>query len=156
MRDPLLSLARVTLKSIWTVSDALRRPLTRPAPAAPLSLPPLNPATGEPIGPEALAPLFPMALIMQEVSTERYIEIPDEVRDIYTLWRPTPLYRAHRWEQALDTLMQRSMRRAQAVRERLLAAGIDAARVDAQGVGPLAPVCRQAPCEARIEVVLRQ
>ena len=40
---------------------------------------------------------------MQEVSTERYIEIPDEVRDIYTLWRPTPLYRAHRWEQALDT-----------------------------------------------------
>ncbi|MCB1664328.1 MAG: DUF4892 domain-containing protein [Pseudomonadales bacterium] len=59
-------------------------------------------------------------------------------------------------EQALDTLMQRSLRRAQAVRERLLAAGIDAARVDAQGVGPLAPVCRQAPCEARIEVVLRQ
>ena len=44
-----------------------------------------------------------MALIAQEVSTERYIEIPDEVRDIYTLWRPTPLYRAHRWEKALDT-----------------------------------------------------
>jgi len=65
--------------------------------------PPLNPATGEPIGPEALAPLFPMALIEQEVSTERYIPIPEEVREIYKLWRPSPLYRAHRLEKALDT-----------------------------------------------------
>ena len=66
-------------------------------------LPPLNPATQEPIGPEALAPLFPMALIEQEVSTERWIEIPDEVREIYTKWRPTPMYRAYGLEKALDT-----------------------------------------------------
>jgi tryptophan synthase beta chain len=73
-------------------------------PAAGVELPPpLNPGTGEPLGPEALAPLFPMALILQEVSTERYIEIPDEVQEVYKLWRPTPLYRARRWEQALDT-----------------------------------------------------
>ncbi len=66
-------------------------------------LPPLNPATNEPIGPEALAPLFPMALIEQEVSAERWIQIPDAVRDIYTQWRPTPMYRAHGLEKALDT-----------------------------------------------------
>jgi tryptophan synthase beta chain len=65
--------------------------------------PPLSPATGQPIGPEALAPLFPMALIEQEVSTERYIPIPDEVREVYKLWRPAPLFRAHRLERALDT-----------------------------------------------------
>lgn len=64
--------------------------------------PPLHPGTGQPIGPDDLAPLFPMALIAQEVSQERYIEIPDPVRDIYRLWRPTPLYRAARLEQALD------------------------------------------------------
>lgn len=66
-------------------------------------LPPLHPGTLEPIGPEALAPLFPMALIEQEVSTEKYIPIPDEVRKIYSLWRPTPLYRAYGLEKALDT-----------------------------------------------------
>lgn len=66
-------------------------------------LPPLNPGTLEPIGPEALAPLFPMALIEQEVSTEKWIPIPDEVRNIYSLWRPTPLYRAYGLEKALDT-----------------------------------------------------
>ncbi|HMO60397.1 MAG TPA: TrpB-like pyridoxal phosphate-dependent enzyme, partial [Roseiflexaceae bacterium] len=65
--------------------------------------PPLHPATGQPIGPADLAPLFPMALIMQEVSTERSIEIPEEVQAIYRQWRPTPLYRARRLEQALDT-----------------------------------------------------
>ncbi|NJM08337.1 TrpB-like pyridoxal phosphate-dependent enzyme [Candidatus Gracilibacteria bacterium] len=63
----------------------------------------LHPGTHQPIGPGDLAPLFPMALIMQEVSTERTIEIPDEVRDVYRQWRPTPLYRARRLEQALDT-----------------------------------------------------
>jgi len=65
--------------------------------------PPLHPGTKQPIGPEALAPLFPMALIEQEVSTERYIEIPEPVQEVYRLWRPTPLFRAHRWERALDT-----------------------------------------------------
>src|ERR671912_731979 len=65
--------------------------------------PPLHPGTHQPIGPDDLAPLFPMALIGQEVSTEREIEIPDPVRDAYRLYRPSPLYRAHRLERALDT-----------------------------------------------------
>src|SRR6188474_1878141 len=65
--------------------------------------PVLHPGTGQPIGPADLAPLFPMELIKQEVSQERWIEIPDEVRDILRLWRPTPLYRARRLEKALDT-----------------------------------------------------
>jgi tryptophan synthase beta chain len=65
--------------------------------------PPLHPGTREPIGPEDLAPLFPMALIEQEVSTERYIDIPGEVLDVYRLWRPSPLFRAHRLERALGT-----------------------------------------------------
>ncbi len=65
--------------------------------------PPLHPGTHEPIGPDDLAPLFPMALIMQEVSTDSYIDIPGEVLDIYRLWRPSPLYRARRLEKALDT-----------------------------------------------------
>ncbi len=65
--------------------------------------PPLNPGTREPIGPEALAPIFPMGLIAQEVSTERWIEIPDEVRDIYRLYRPSPIFRARAFEEFLDT-----------------------------------------------------
>jgi tryptophan synthase beta chain len=65
--------------------------------------PPLHPATGQPIGPDDLAPLFPIALIMQEVSAERQIEIPGEVRRIYQQWRPSPLFRARRLEAALDT-----------------------------------------------------
>ena len=65
--------------------------------------PPLHPGTLEPIGPDDLAPLFPMDLILQEVSAERFVEIPEEVRDVYRLWRPTPLYRAHRLEAALGT-----------------------------------------------------
>ena len=70
----------------------------------PVPLPPvLHPATLKPVGPDDLAPLFPMALILQEVSTERYIPIPDAVREVYRLWRPTPLVRARRLEQALDT-----------------------------------------------------
>ncbi len=63
----------------------------------------LHPATLELMGPDDLAPVFPMALIAQEASRERYIEIPDEVRDILKMWRPAPLYRARRWEKALDT-----------------------------------------------------
>ncbi|MCH5599878.1 hypothetical protein [Niabella ginsengisoli] len=66
-------------------------------------LPPLHPGTKEPIGPEALAPLFPQELIKQEVSTEKWITIPDEVRNIYSLWRPTPVYRAYELEKVLDT-----------------------------------------------------
>jgi tryptophan synthase beta chain len=66
-------------------------------------LPPLHPGTKEPIGPADLAPLFPESLIMQEVSTERWIDIPGPVLDVYRLWRPTPLYRARRLEQALQT-----------------------------------------------------
>ena len=70
----------------------------------PEPMPPiLHPGTGKPVGPDDLAPLFPMELIKQEVSTERWIEIPEEVRDIYRLWRPTTLFRAHRLEKALDT-----------------------------------------------------
>ncbi len=70
----------------------------------PFPLPPvMHPGTGKPIGPQDLLPIFPMALIQQEVSRERWIEIPEPVRDIYRLWRPTPLYRAHRLEQALRT-----------------------------------------------------
>ena len=65
--------------------------------------PPLNPATHEPIDPNDLAPIFPQALIKQEMSSERYIKIPEEVRDVYRLWRPSPLYRAHRLEKLLDT-----------------------------------------------------
>jgi tryptophan synthase beta chain len=65
--------------------------------------PPLHPGTKEPVGPEDLAPLFPMALILQEVSTESYIDIPEPVLDIYRLWRPSPLYRAVRLEKALGT-----------------------------------------------------
>jgi tryptophan synthase beta chain len=66
-------------------------------------LPPLHPGTREPVPPEALAPLFPEALIAQEMSTEEWIDIPGPVIDVYRLWRPTPLYRATRLERALDT-----------------------------------------------------
>lgn len=66
-------------------------------------LPPLHPGTRQPITPDMLEPLFAKELIKQEVSLERYIEIPDEVRKVYSLWRPTPLYRAYNLEKALDT-----------------------------------------------------
>jgi tryptophan synthase beta chain len=66
-------------------------------------LPPLNPATKEPAGPDDLTPIFPMGLIQQEVSPEPEVEIPEEVREVYKLWRPTPLHRARRLERALDT-----------------------------------------------------
>ena len=65
--------------------------------------PPLHPGTKEPVTPDLLAPLFPEPLIMQEVSTERWIDIPGPVLDIYRLWRTTPMFRATRLEQALDT-----------------------------------------------------
>ena len=73
-------------------------------PDLPEPLPPvLHPATGKPVTPDDLAPIFPMALIMQEFSPERYIEIPEEVQHIYHTWRPTVLHRAYRLEKALDT-----------------------------------------------------
>jgi len=65
--------------------------------------PPLNPATREPIGPEALSAIFPMALIEQEMSTENWIKIPEDVLDVLSIWRPTPLIRATRWEALLET-----------------------------------------------------
>jgi len=67
------------------------------------TLPPLHPGTKQPIGPADLAPLFPMELIKQEVSKERWIEIPEAVREAYKIWRPTPLYRAYNFEKLLDT-----------------------------------------------------
>ncbi len=69
---------------------------------SPLS-PPLNPGTGQPIGPEALAPIFPMSLIGQEVSLERWIDIPEEILDALSIWRPTPLVRAVDLEKAIGT-----------------------------------------------------
>lgn len=66
-------------------------------------LPPLHPATKQPIGPDALAAVFPMEIIKQEVSQERFIDIPDEVLDLYRIFRPSPLYRAHSLEKALGT-----------------------------------------------------
>lgn len=80
-------------KAWYNIQSDLPEP---PAPAR-------HPGTHDPLGPDDLAPLFPMALIMQEVSAERQIEIPDEVRNIYRQWRPTPLYRARGLEKALDT-----------------------------------------------------
>ena len=65
--------------------------------------PPLHPGTGQPVGPDDLAPIFPMPLIEQEVSPERFIDIPEEVLEKYLLWRPTPLYRAYNLEKYLDT-----------------------------------------------------
>jgi tryptophan synthase beta chain len=70
-----------------------------PAPLAP----PIHPGTGKPLGPDDLAPIFPMELIKQEMSMEPYIEIPDEVMRVYKLWRPSPLFRAHRLEKHLGT-----------------------------------------------------
>ena len=70
-----------------------------PSPPPPV----LHPGRLDPVGPDDLAPLFPMALIMQEVSGESFVDIPEPVRDVYRLWRPTPLIRAHRFERALGT-----------------------------------------------------
>jgi tryptophan synthase beta chain len=68
-----------------------------------LPKPPLHPATKQPVGPDDLTPIFPMALIEQEMTQERWIDIPEEVLDIYSLWRPAPLFRAHRLEKLLGT-----------------------------------------------------
>ncbi|MEX1300443.1 MAG: pyridoxal-phosphate dependent enzyme, partial [Desulfotignum sp.] len=65
--------------------------------------PPLHPGTGQPCGPEDLAPIFPMNLIEQEVSTQQWIDIPEEILDKYAIWRPSPLFRARNLEKALGT-----------------------------------------------------
>ena len=65
--------------------------------------PALHPGTGQPAGPDDFAPLFPMDIILQEVSSERFVDIPGEVLDVYRLWRPSPLHRARRLEAALGT-----------------------------------------------------
>ncbi|KAB2867686.1 MAG: TrpB-like pyridoxal phosphate-dependent enzyme [Bauldia sp.] len=80
-------------KTWYNLAADLPRPLA----------PPLHPGTKQPIGPNDLAPLFPMALIAQEVSAEREIEIPEPVREVYRQWRPSPLFRARRLEKALKT-----------------------------------------------------
>ena len=89
----------------WTMpSDRLPEAWYNVVPDLPEPLqPPLHPGTREPATPDLLSPLFPMALIGQEVSLESYIDIPGEVLDILRLWRPTPLVRARRLEQALET-----------------------------------------------------
>jgi tryptophan synthase beta chain len=84
-------------KDIPTKWYNIQADFNTPAPAV------LHPGTKQPIGPADLAPLFPMELIKQEVSRERWIEIPDEIRNVYRLWRPSPLYRARRLEKALGT-----------------------------------------------------
>jgi len=88
------ALAEQELPKFWY---NLQADLPKPVPAV------LHPATKQPVSPDDLAPLFPMALIEQEVSTEREIEIPKQVREIYRQWRPTPLFRARRLEEMLDT-----------------------------------------------------
>ena len=65
--------------------------------------PVLHPGTLQPVGPDDLAPLFPMDLILQEVTPDSYVDIPGPVLDVYRLWRPSPLYRAHRLEKVLET-----------------------------------------------------
>ncbi|MEL6694920.1 MAG: TrpB-like pyridoxal phosphate-dependent enzyme [Bacteroidota bacterium] len=94
MRNRKITLSEKEIPEKWynIVADMPNKPL-----------PPLHPGTREPIGPDALAPLFPMELIKQEVTTDKWVDIPDEVRNIYSMWRPTPLYRAYGLEKALDT-----------------------------------------------------
>jgi len=94
MRDKKIVLSEREIPRQWyNVQADLPNPLP----------PPLNPATGQPITPDMLAPVFPMNLIEQEVSTERWIDIPQEVLEKFLLWRPTPLYRAYSLERFLGT-----------------------------------------------------
>src|SRR6266513_1276011 len=89
----------------WTLPpDRLPEAWFNVAPRLPTPLdPPLHPGTKEPVGPDHLAPLFPMALIGQEVTAEPWVDVPGPVLDVLRLWRPTPLVRATRLEQALGT-----------------------------------------------------
>jgi tryptophan synthase beta chain len=108
-----LTQSRLQIQIQWRVMESIKYPLAEdriprtwynimpdlPKPLAPV----LHPATLKPVGPDDLAPLFPMSVILQEVSNEREIEIPEPVRQVYAQWRPTPLYRARRLEKILDT-----------------------------------------------------
>ncbi len=94
MDDTKILLSEKDLPKAWYNINA-----DMPVPPQPV----LHPGTMEPVTPDFLAVLFPMNLILQEVSTDRWIEIPEPVREIYRLWRPTPMYRARRLEKALDT-----------------------------------------------------
>ncbi len=92
------------VKKIFLPESELPRQWYNVLPDLPTPMePPLHPGTGQPVGPDDLAPLFPMALIEQGVSQERHIDIPDEVLEQYLIWRPTPLYRAYGLEKYLDT-----------------------------------------------------
>jgi len=94
MKETKVFLSEKDMPSSWyNIQPDLPKPLD----------PPLHPVTHQPIGPADLAPLFPMGLILQEVSQDRWIEIPEEIQDIYRIWRPTPMHRAVRLEKALDT-----------------------------------------------------
>ncbi|MFH1087136.1 MAG: TrpB-like pyridoxal phosphate-dependent enzyme [Chloroflexota bacterium] len=94
MKTTIFSLSQQEMPTRWyNVLPDLPEPLP----------PPLHPGTGKPVTAQDLARVFPMALIEQEMSPQRYIDIPEEVLDVYRLWRPTPLYRAYRLEKALDT-----------------------------------------------------
>jgi len=95
--------AAETVKFVLTEADLPTHWYNLAADLPTLPPPPIHPATGEPVGPADLEPLFPMELILQEVSRERWIEIPGPVLDVYRLWRPTPLFRARRLERVLGT-----------------------------------------------------
>jgi tryptophan synthase beta chain len=101
--DPMSERGERVTKITLSESEIPRRWYNLLADLPALPPPVLHPGTLQPVGPDDLAPLFPMALIGQEVSTERYIDIPEPVLDVYRLWRPSPLYRAHRLEKALET-----------------------------------------------------
>jgi tryptophan synthase beta chain len=91
-------------KKIFLTEEEMPRQWYNINPDLPKPLaPPLNPQTGEPIGPDDLSVLFPMELIMQEMSMDNYIDIPEELVEIYRMWRPSPLVRANRLEKFLDT-----------------------------------------------------
>ena len=91
-------------KKITLRDDEMPRQWYNVAPDIPNGLhPPLDPETKEPMGPEKLAPVFPMGLLEQEMSAERFIDIPEEVLEIYSIWRPSPLVRATSLEKALGT-----------------------------------------------------
>lgn len=94
----------MSVNKVWLEEDSLPRDWYNIQADLPRPLdPPLNPATKKPVAPQDLAPIFPEKLIEQEVSTERWIRIPERVREIYKIWRPTPLHRARRLEEFLKT-----------------------------------------------------